>query len=86
MPNPLHMYFSGTVNIMLEPNRVFHLILAAFSGEVPSPFGHNDKHVINDTRVFIRTRMKICKNLPQIHPDRHNMKKLFSDLPDLGKS
>jgi len=30
--------------------------------------------------------MKICGNLPQTHPDRHNMKKLFSDPPDLGRS
>gem|GEM_PF-2587091 len=30
--------------------------------------------------------MKLCGNFPQTHPDWHNMKKLSSDLPDLGGS
>jgi len=38
----------------------FSLDLAAFSGAVPSPFEHNNKHVINDTHSLIRTCLKIC--------------------------
>ena len=71
---------------MLEPSRVFHLHLAVFSGAVPSPFGHNDQHVVNDIHGLIHTQMKICGKFPQIHPDRHSMKKRFSDPPDLGES
>jgi len=62
------------------------LDLTAFSGAVPSPFNPNDKYVVDDTYDLIRTCLKICGNFRQIHPDRHNMKKVSSDPPDLGRS
>ena len=73
-----HIFFS-TISIMLEPNRILHLNLAAFSGAVPSPFGHDDKYVIDDTHGLIRTQIQLCRNFPQIHPARDNVKKLSSD-------
>ena len=64
----------------------FSLDLAAFSGAVPSPLDHIDKYVINDAHGLIRTQMKIYGNFPQIHLERHNIKKFSSGLPNLGGS
>ena len=60
--------------------------LAALSDSVPSPFGHNDKYVINNTYSLVRTQIKLWENFPQTHPDLHNMKKISSDPLDLGGS
>jgi len=38
--------------------------------------------MLNDTHCLIRTQIKIWGNFPQIHADRHNMKKLSSDPPE----
>jgi len=42
--------------------------------------------VINNAYDLIRAQIKICGNFPQNYPDRHNMKKISSDPPDLGGS